>query len=216
MDKEIIKKYSKLNAFNVSRETCYEFESLISMVLDKNREINIISKENANNDTIRERHIIDSAQIIDFIDFNHNTTCDIGSGGGMPGLVIAIMIKNLKKKMKIVLYEKSYHKSIFLKEVSRSLNLDTEVIQRDIFKENEIKAGTIMARAFKPLPVMLNLVDQNFASYKNLILFMGKNGKEILKKTLVQWNLEYSEKKSLTSKDSFLINIKKMKKITIN
>tara|TARA_Y100000389_G_scaffold197647_1_gene232657 strand:- start:908 stop:1558 length:651 start_codon:yes stop_codon:yes gene_type:complete len=216
MDKEIIKKYSKLNAFNVSRETCYEFESLISMVLDKNREINIISKENANNDVIRERHIIDSAQIIDFIDFNQSTTCDIGSGGGMPGLVIAIMIKNLKKKMKIVLYEKSYHKSIFLKEVSRSLNLDTEVIQRDIFKENEIKSGTIMARAFKPLPVMLNLVDQNFASYKNLILFMGKNGKEVLKKTLVQWKLEYSEKKSLTNKDSFLINIKKMKKITIN
>ena len=146
MDKEIIKKYSKLNTFNVSRETCYEFESLISMVLDKNREINIISKENANNDTIRERHIIDSAQIIDFSDFKYNTTCDIYSGGGMPVLVIAIMIKNLKKKMKIVLYEKSYHKSIFLKEVSRSLNLDTEVIQRDIFKENEIKAGKLTLR----------------------------------------------------------------------
>ena len=100
MDSEIIKKYSKLDSFNVSRETCYEFESLINMILKKNNQINIISKKTANSQIIRERHIIDSAQIIDFIDLNNDTTYDLGSGGGMPGLVIAIMLKNLKKKMK--------------------------------------------------------------------------------------------------------------------
>ena len=95
----------------------------------------------------------------------------------MPGIVIAIMMKNLKNKMKINLYEKSYHKSLFLKEVSRKLNLETEVIQKDIFQSKELKSGTIMARAFKPLPIVLELVYKNFSSYKNLILFMGKNGK---------------------------------------
>ncbi len=59
----------------------------------KNKEINIISQETAKNDVIRERHIIDSAQIIDFINFNQNTTTDLGSGGGMPGIVIAIILK---------------------------------------------------------------------------------------------------------------------------
>ena len=212
MDSEIIKKYSKLDSFNVSRETCYEFESLINIILKKNNQINIISKKTANSQIIRERHIIDSAQIIDFIDLNNDTTYDLGSGGGMPGLVIAIMLKNLKKKMKLILYEKSYHKSVFLREVSSSLELDIEVIQDDVFKANKLKSGTVMARAFKPLPVVLDLVNKNFTTYKNLILFMGKNGREVLKKTLTQWDLEFIERKSVTSEDSFLLNIKNMKK----
>ena len=62
------------------------FESLISMIQQKNKKINIISKKMYQKDQIRERHIIDSAQIIDFVDLNYNTTSDLGTGGGMPGL----------------------------------------------------------------------------------------------------------------------------------
>ena len=213
---EIIKKYPLLNQLNVSRETFLDFEKFISMVIEKNKEINIISNENAKNNTIRERHIVDSAQIIDFIDLNSNTTSDIGTGGGMPGIVMAIMVKNLKKNMKFNLYEKSHHKSSFLREVSRRLNLDTEVIQKDIFETKNLKSGTIMARAFKPMPIVLDLVNKNFIDYKNLILFMGKNGKQILKDTLIDWDFDYTEKKSLTSEDSFLLNIKNIKKKFLN
>tara|TARA_B110001454_G_scaffold213950_1_gene232957 strand:- start:372 stop:1019 length:648 start_codon:yes stop_codon:yes gene_type:complete len=214
--KEILKKYQLLNHLNVSRETYLDFEKFISMIIDKNREINIVSKKSEKNDIIRERHVIDSAQAIDFIDLNTNITSDLGTGGGMPGIIIAIMMKNLDNNMKINLYEKSYHKSSFLREVSRELNLDTEVIQKDIFKTAELKSGTIMARAFKPMPVVLDLVNKNFNSYKNLILFMGKNGKEILKESLKEWDFEYVEKKSLTNKDSFLLNIKNIKKKFLN
>ena len=69
---------------------------------------------------IRERHIIDSAQIIDFVDLNHNTTCDLGTGGGMPGLIMAIAMKKLKNNMKVNLYEKSYHKCVFLKKFQKN------------------------------------------------------------------------------------------------
>jgi 16S rRNA (guanine527-N7)-methyltransferase len=62
------------------------------------------------------------------------------------------------------------------------------------------------------MPVVLDLVYENFSSYKNLIFFMGKNGKKILEKSLMDWDLEYTEKKSLTNQDSFLLNIKKMTK----
>jgi len=213
---EIINKYAALNDLNVSRETCTDFESFISMIIEKNNQINIISKKTLGNDHIRERHIIDTAQAIDFVDLNQNTTTDIGTGGGMPGIVMAIMMKNLKKNMKFRLYEKSHHKSSFLREVSRKLNLDTEVIQKDIFQITELNSGTIMARAFKPMPVVLELVHKNFNNYKNLILFMGKNGKQILKETLLDWDFEYTEKKSVTSKDSFLLNIKNIKKRKLN
>jgi len=213
---DILKKYSLINHLNVSREMCEDFESFISMIIEKNKEINIISKKSSKNLDIRERHIIDTAQVIDFIDLNNNTTTDIGTGGGMPGIVMAIMMKNLKKNMRLMLYEKSHHKSSFLREVSRKLNLDTEVIQKDIFQITEMNSGTIMARAFKPMPVVLELVYKNFSNYKNLILFMGKNGKQILKETLLDWDFDYTEKKSVTSNDSFLLNIKNIKKKFLN
>tara|TARA_B110001452_G_scaffold20253_1_gene16306 strand:- start:601 stop:1248 length:648 start_codon:yes stop_codon:yes gene_type:complete len=213
---EIIKKYSLLDKLNVSRETCVDFEKFISMIIDKNKEINLISEKTAINDIIRKRHVIDTAQVIDFVDLNSNTTCDLGTGGGMPGIIIAIMFKNLKKRMKVNLYEKSHHKSSFLREVSRELNLDTEIIQKDVFETSKLKTGTIMARAFKPMSVVLELVQKNFYSYKNLILFMGKNGKQTLKENLKNWDFDYSEKKSLTSVDSFLLNIKNIKKKKLN
>ena len=212
MDQEIINSYSKINHLNVSRETFMDFENYISLILEKNKKINIISEKTASKNLIIERHIIDTAQIIDFIDLNSNTTTDIGSGGGMPGIIIAIILKNLKNKMNVHLYEKSYHKSHFLKEVSEKLKLNTKIIQKNIFEIKNIETGTIMSRAFKPMPVVLDLVYENFSKYKNLVFFMGKSGKKIFENSKNDWELEYTEKKSLTNEDSFLLNIKKIKK----
>ena len=114
--------------------------------------------------------------------------------------------------MKILLYEKSYHKCVFLREVSKKMNLNTEIIQKDVFKIKNIETGTIMSRAFKPMPVILDLINKNFIKYKNIILFMGSSGRKILNDTLEHWDLDYEEKKSLTSNVSFILNIKKIKK----
>ena len=130
MDNLILNYYSKISSLNVSRETCNELESLISMIQNKNKEINIISKKISKKNDIRERHIIDSAQIIDFIDLNCNTTSDLGTGGGMPGLIAAIVMKKIKNDMKINLYEKSHHKCVFLSEVSKKLKLNTSTIEQ--------------------------------------------------------------------------------------
>ena len=212
MENQILNSYSKISSLNVSRETCNDLENLISMIQEKNRKINLISREMFEKEEIRERHIIDSAQIIDFVDLNTNTTCDLGTGGGMPGLIVAIVMKKLKNDMKISLYEKSYHKCVFLREVSKKLNLNTDVIQKDIFTIKNIETGTIMSRAFKPMPVILDLVNQNFRKFKNVVLFMGSTGKKILHDTLKEWDLNYEEKKSLTKDESFILNIKKIKK----
>jgi 16S rRNA (guanine527-N7)-methyltransferase len=189
-----------------------DFENYISMILEKNKKINIISQNTASKKAIIDRHIIDSAQIIDFVDLNCNTTIDIGSGGGLPGIIVAIILKNMKNNMNVHLYEKSYHKSNFLRDVSKKLNLNTKVFQKNIFEIKNLETGTIMSRAFKPMPVVLDLVYENFSKYKNLIFFMGKSGKKIFENSKKKWRLEYIEKKSLTNKESFLINIKKIKK----
>ena len=207
----ILNTYSKINHLNVSREACLDFERFIDLVIEKNNSINIISKNTATKEIIRKRHVIDSVQAIDFIELNKDIT-DLGSGGGFPGIIIAIIVKHQKKKVKINLFEKSHHKSSFLREVTRKLNLDTDIIQKDVFKMPEINSGSIIARAFKPMPITLELVNEKFKKYENLILFMGKNGKKVLEESINEWKFDYIEKKSLTSEDSFLLNIRNIKK----
>ena len=209
---EILNKYLPLKNQNVPRETLLDFESFIGMLIKKNEEINIISKETAKNEVIRNRHILDSAQIIDFIDFNCNNLMDLGSGGGMPGIIISIMIKNMKKNLKVNLYEKSHHKCNFLKKVSKDLKLNTLVLKKNIFEEENLETGTIMTRAFKPLPIVLDLVFNNFKNYKNLIIFMGKSGEKVLKDSLNSWEFDFEKKLSITNEYSFLLNIKNIKK----
>ena len=199
-----------LDKFNVSRETFSTLNEFRELIIEKNKKINLISTNSINNS--RNRHIIDCAQVIDLIDINSKTCTDIGSGAGLPGIVLSIILKGKKIAMKMNLYEKSYHKSFFLRSVSKKLKLDSEIFQEDIFKKKNLVSGSILVRAFKPLPVILDLVEKNFEKYTNLIVFMGKNGKQLLEKAFKEWEFEYKERKSLTSDDSFLLNIKNIKK----
>ena len=194
----------------VSRETYTILDNFKKLVIQKNKEINLISQKTEEN--FVERHIIDCGQAIDFIDINGKICTDIGSGAGLPGIVLAIVLKEKKIKMKMILYEKSHHKSKFLKKISEKLKLDVEVFQKDIFKEKNLVSGSIIARAFKPLPIILDLVQEKFKNYKNLVVFMGKNGKQLIESSINKWDFEYKKKMSITSKDSFLINIKNIKK----
>ena len=199
-----------LDKFNVSRETYSILNEFRELIIEKNKEINLISTKSIKNS--RNRHIIDCAQVIDLIDINSKTCTDIGSGAGLPGIVLSILLRDKKIDMKMNLYEKSYRKSLFLRSVSKKLKLDTEIFEEDIFKKKNLVSGSIVTRAFKPLPVILGLVEKNFKKYTNLIVFMGKNGKQLLDEAVKDWEFEYKEKKSLTSDDSFLLNIKNIKK----
>ena len=115
--------------------------------------------------------------------------------------------KNLKKISKIFPEDSKYY--FVQSKVGRAR--DAKEV-RDIFKLNNIETGTVMSRAFKPMPIILNLVSQNFKKYKNVILFMGDKGRKIFNDTLQEWELDYEEKKSLTNNDSFILNIKNIKK----
>ena len=202
--------YSKLETLNVSRETFLELDKFKEMILNENKKINLISQHTE--EIARDRHIIDCAQIIDLIDENHLSCIDLGSGSGLPGLVIAIIKKKQKSDMKFFLFEKSFKKSSFLKKVINKFELNVEVINQNIFDRKNLKSDLIVARAFKPLPIILELVTTNFDYFKDIILFLGKSGKSSIEHCLEKWNLEFIEKKSLTEKDSILIKINKVSK----
>jgi 16S rRNA (guanine527-N7)-methyltransferase len=213
MDNNIQKPYTDLGIKNVSRETCVYLEKYIDLVIKENKILNLISRENQNKEYIRKRHIIDSMQIIDFIDLNAKKIIDFGSGSGFPSIVLAIFMKSQSKEIKIEMFEKSYKKCKFLEKVSKELNLNTEISQKNIFEEKDLGEIVITSRAFKPLPIILDIVEKNFKNYKNIILFMGKSGKEILLETLKKWKIDYETKDSITSNNSFILNIKNAQRI---
>ena len=202
--------YSKLEILNVSRETFLELDEFKEMILYENKKINLISQHTE--EIARDRHIIDCAQIIDLINENNLYYTDLRSGSGLPDLVIKIKKKKQKSDMKFFLYEKSFKKSNFLKKVINKFELNAEVINQNIFEQKNLCSDLIVARAFKPLPIILDLVTTNFDNFKDIILFLGKSGKSSIKQCLENWNLEFIEKKSLTEKDSILIKINKVSK----
>ena len=197
--------------YNVSRETLIELEEYSNAIISENKNINLIAASTEK--TIKIRHIKDSAQTIDFIDKKDITICtDLGSGAGLPGIVLGILMKTKKPLFKIIFYEKSYHKSNFLKEMSKKFNLNSEIHQKNIFNEKNLSTDVIISRAFKPLPIIFNIAQKNFKNFKYIILYLGKSGKTILDDALKSWNFDYEEKKSITNQESMIIKISNLKK----
>ena len=210
IDSNILKiKNFKLS--NVSRETLEELKDYSKAIILKNKSINLISKSTEK--SINSRHINDSAQTSDFVDKKDIKICtDIGSGAGLPGIVLGILMKPKKPLFKLILYEKSYHKSVFLKEMTKKFNLNSEIHQKNVFEEKNLCTDVIISRAFKPLPIIFQIAKNNFKSFKYIILFLGRSGKKILDDAFETWKFDYEEKKSLTNDESIIVKIYNLKK----
>ena len=199
-----------IKLLQVSRETIESLNIFENLLLENNRKFNLISKSTEN--IIKTRHILDSAQVIDFVDKNSKNCIDLGTGAGFPGIVLSILFKERKYPMRIDLYEKSPKKCQFLSKVVKRLNLNALVLEKNIFEQRNLEVGTIVARAFKPIQSIFRIITENFNNYKNLILFLGKNQKQTLLDASKVWEFEYKEQKSVTSADSLILNIKKVRK----
>tara|TARA_B100000700_G_scaffold294067_1_gene355686 strand:+ start:21 stop:662 length:642 start_codon:yes stop_codon:yes gene_type:complete len=204
-------KNTKLGDLDVSREALIDLEEFKSSIISRNKEINLISASTEN--SINTRHIEDSIQTIDFINKKDIKTCtDLGSGAGLPGIVLAILMKYKNPLFKVIFYEKSFHKSNFLKEMSKKFKLNTEIHQKNIFEEKNLNTDVIISRAFKPLPIILEIASKNFKNFKYIILFLGKSGKKIMKDTSRSWKFDCEEKKSITNEESLVIKISNLQK----
>ncbi len=206
-----ILKIENFKLSNVSRETIKELEDYSKAIISKNKSINLISK--STEESINSRHINDSAQTIDFIDKKDINICtDLGSGAGLPGIVLGILMKPKKPLFKLIFYEKSYHKSVFLKEMTEKFNLNSEIHQKNVFEEKNLCTDVIISRAFKPLPIIFQIAKNNFKNFKYIILFLGKSGKKILDDAFETWKFDYEEKKSLTNDESMIVKIYNLEK----
>ena len=193
----------------VSRETITSLMKYEEFLINRNKTLNLVGNSTISN--IWYRHFLDSAQVIDFIDKSQKTLVDIGSGAGFPGLILSIVAKDRKIPVKIKLIDKSKKKIIFLKEIITKLNLNAIAINENIEDEKfHFIDDTFVARAFKPLPKIFELMHNKAKNLKKIIIFLGKNGQDSLLEASKNWDIKYKQRMSVTSSDSFIIEVNKL------
>ena len=205
MDRKIqIDTFSRYS--QVSRETITSLVKYEELLIKSNKSLNLVGNSTIKN--IWHRHFLDSFQVIDFIDKNQKTLVDIGSGAGFPGLVLSIVAKERKIPLKIKLIEKSKKKINFLKEIITKLNLSATAINQNVEDEKfYFTDDTFVARAFKPLPKIFELMHNKARNLKKIIIFLGKNGQDGLLQASKNWDIKYKQRMSVTSSDSFIIEV---------
>ena len=187
------------NQLNYSAGTISDIKIFINELLKANKKHNFISKSTEK--VIWHRHILDSAQLVKFIDFSKGSLSDLGSGAGFPGLILALFSKN--KHFHVKLYEKSPVKRAFLKDISDKLSLKIE-IYGNIY-EDFIDTDYVVCRAFKKLETIIQVSREISKKSHKLIILKGQNAQQDIKKAFKKEKYDYKLENSITSKDSKII-----------
>ena len=195
----------------VSRETLISLKKYEKILIEENKSLNLIGKSTIK--SIWIRHFLDSFQVIDFIGKNDKSLVDLGSGAGFPGLILALASKDRKIPLKVKLVEKSPKKTKFLRKIIAELDLNAEVLSQNIFEEQiTFNEDVFVARAFKPLNVIFELIHKKAKNWKKFFIFLGKTGKQELLGASKIWDIQYKQRVSVTSNDSTIIEVKKFNK----
>ena len=196
---EVINILKKVLNFNDS--SINKLKKFTDLVLKENQKHNLIAKSTEN--SIWYRHILDSAQLVKFIDFKSNSLADLGSGAGFPGLVIEIFNKN--KDFHVKLYEKSPVKRQFLNKVIKELDLKARVFG-DVRNE-VLDSNIIVCRAFKKLDQVIQVSREIAKKPHKLMILKGQNAQEEINKTLKTRKYSYKLVNSITNAKSKIILI---------
>ena len=187
------------NQLNFSIKSIEKLKIFTNNLISANKKHNFISKSTEAN--IWHRHVLDSAQLVKFIDFSKGSLSDFGSGAGFPGLVLAIFCEN--KDFHVKLYEKSPVKRAFLSKISKKLSLKVE-IKGNVYDET-VDTDYVVSRAFKKFELIIQVSREIVKKSHKLIVLKGQNAQEDLKKAFKREKYPYKLEDSITNKDSKII-----------
>ena len=184
-------------------------EIFVKEVLNYNKKYNLIS--NNSEKDIWNRHVLDSAQLVNFIDHkNFNSLSDLGTGAGFPGIILSIFYSDILT-FHVKLYDKSKVKVKFIKYIIDKLNIKNVDIYDNDYQSHIIDTDYIVCRAFKKLPEMLRISRETVKRPHKLIVMMGKSAQEEINKASKDLIYKYKLVNSITSSDSkiLLVDVKK-------
>ena len=195
---EILKKDLNFSDINLKKLTIFNDE-----ILKFNKKYNLIGKSTEKE--LWHRHILDCAQLVNFIDFSKdNSLADLGTGAGLPGIVLAIFNKNPNFHVK--LYEKSIVKCNFLKKTIKKLSIKCNLYENN-YHSHIINTDYIVCRAFKKLEELIKISREIAKKPHKLIVLKGKSAQDEIKKASKQMIYKYRLIDSMTDKKSKILII---------
>ena len=196
-DKEVINILQ--NQFSFTSKAISDLKVFRKELLNANAKHNFISKSTEKN--IWHRHILDSAQLAQFINFSKGSLSDLGSGAGFPGLILALFNNN--RDFHVKLYEKSPVKRAFLEHIRDKLSVNVQ-IRGNIYDE-VIDSEYIICRAFKKLETIIQVSREIAKKSHKLMILKGQNAQKDLKKAFKKEKYDYKLENSITDEDSKII-----------
>jgi len=187
------------NDLNFDEVAIKKLKKYIELILKENQFHNLIAKSTEK--SIWVRHVLDSAQLVKFIDFKSNILADLGTGAGFPGIVIEIFNKN--RDFHVKLFEKSIVKRKFLRKVIRELGLKAMVFG-DI-RDEVLDADIIVCRAFKKLDQVIQVSREIAKKPHKLMILKGQNAQDEINKSFKSFKYPYKLEDSITNKESKII-----------
>ncbi|WP_347311737.1 16S rRNA (guanine(527)-N(7))-methyltransferase RsmG [Defluviimonas sp. SAOS-178_SWC] len=181
---------------DVSRETAEKLRRFEALIRKWNPVINLVSRTTI--EDLRTRHFLDSTQIFDLAPAGAKHWVDLGSGGGFPGLIVAILAADERPDLSVTLIESDQRKAAFLTTAARELGISPRVITERIETVAPIGADVLSARALAPLDTLLSFAERHLAPGGTAIFPKGANHQAELEQALEHWRFSYQKVPSKT------------------
>lgn len=200
---------SVFDTLNVSRETYARLDVYEDLLRKWNPKINLVSKSTLID--MRTRHFEDSAQIMSLARDDAETWVDLGSGGGFPGLIVAILAHELRPHLSVTMIESDKRKCTFLRTVARETGVTVHVIADRIEAAPEQSSDIVSARALTDLSGLLSFGLRHMSPDGECIFLKGANWKKEVEFAQATWSFSMEQGKSCTEADSVILKIKDIK-----
>lgn len=197
---------TRLPISDVSRETSEKLEQFLTLVEKWNPHINLVAKSTIPD--IWNRHIVDSAQLYQFAPARAKLWVDIGSGGGFPGVVMAIMGQEKSPDTKFILIESDQRKATFLRTAVRELELKADIFAERVEDVLPQSADVITARALASLDELFPFLQRHLGNGGCAILPKGKSYNDEVKAALSNWSFELTAHPSMTDAQAQILIVK--------
>lgn len=192
---------------DVSRETLHKLTAFQDLLVKWTSKINLVAKS-----TVAEaadRHIWDSAQT--YLPAT-GTWVDMGSGGGLPGVVIAILAQGCGHPTNVVLIESDKRKATFLRACARDLQLPMAVIAQRVEQASAQNADFISARALADLDTLLALAQPHLAENGTCVFMKGAQWKSEILNARKNWRFDCDATPSKTNPKAAILRIRDIKR----
>ena len=206
-----MKHINLLPGLNVSRETFLRLKEYEKLLFKWNAKINLVSRSTLDN--FWNRHVLDSAQFLSSVGEKAGKWVDLGSGGGLPGLVVAILSDEIEPVNKLFLVEADARKAVFLKTVCRELGLKAKVYNNRIEELPPISANIVSARALAPLKTLCLYAKNHLEKDGVAVFAKGENWKAELDEAQKKWIFNYEAVKSTLHEGSVVLVLRGIKSV---